>query len=293
MAWSFLLMILTSLLSASGSQWLSHTPCQPPPPINSFCSQLSSNISFVIPSCVKQTARRKNCTTRNPSPLKSLLKTCPSGDLRRHCPKQLLNSILIFSLQQGVFSSPINQHFFSCIASCHYTLFALWVENMASHNCLHLAKFSRDQIPCEIITGLCHTQEKIFGKWEITYSFVQNSSYKMENIAAGSEAKSCRSSTQRLSDCAGQPIENTGARTWTHCLDLQSSNEEGGKKINVCLSTGQGCQERWEGKRSFTLITDNEVLECRKHPQEGESGNHEDKKHCSHNLRLWSHLSLD
>lgn len=119
LAWSFLLMTLTSLLSASGSQWLSHTPCQPPPTINSFCSQLSSNISFVIPSCVKQTARRKSCTTRNLSPLESLLKTRPSGDLRRHCPEQLLNLILIFSLQQGLFSSPIIPHFSSYIASCH------------------------------------------------------------------------------------------------------------------------------------------------------------------------------
>lgn len=84
-SWSFLLMTLTWLLSVSGSQpwqWHSDIPCQPPLPINSFFSQVSSNISFVSSLYV----RRKNCTPRNPSRLEFLLKASPSGDLRRHCP---------------------------------------------------------------------------------------------------------------------------------------------------------------------------------------------------------------
>lgn len=54
-----------------------------------------------------------------------------------------------------------------------------------------------------------------------------------------------------------------------------SSNERGEKKKNQCLPHNRAGQPRkvrgYMEKRSFTLITDNKVLECRKHPQEGES----------------------
>lgn len=50
LSWSFLLTPVTSFLSASGSQlWqrLSDTPCQPPPPLNSFFPQVSLNVPSV------------------------------------------------------------------------------------------------------------------------------------------------------------------------------------------------------------------------------------------------------
>lgn len=112
---------------------------------------------------------------------------------------------------------------------------AHWVENVASQNCLNLAKFSRDHVPHEIITVLCHTQEKYSENESPTYSFVQNSSYKMENRAAGSVAKSCRTSTQRLSSWAGQPMEDTGVRAWTNAW-ICSFQQWGGKKKSVFAS---------------------------------------------------------
>lgn len=54
-----------------------------------------------------------------------------------------------------------------------------------------------------------------------------------------------------------------------------SSNEGGGGGKNQCLPQNRAGQPRkvrgYMEKRSFTLITDNKVLECREHPQEGES----------------------
>lgn len=98
LSWSFLLMTLTSLVSASGSQswqWLSDTSCQSQPPINSFLSQVSSNISFVSSSpYVWNKPEEKNCTTRNPTPLESLLKTSPSGDTAPTAAKVGANFIL-------------------------------------------------------------------------------------------------------------------------------------------------------------------------------------------------------
>lgn len=113
----------------------------------------------------------------------------------------------------------------------------------------------------------------------------------MENRAAGS-VQGAAGPAHR--DCLAVPIEDTSARTWTHCLDLQFPAMRGEKKKKSMLASEQGRTpkegEKVHRKRFITIRYWN-AGNIRKGKVGGKVESNEDKKHCSYNLR-WPNLNL-